>query len=492
MWNIKNNNNANSAMSGVAWKFAERILAQGISFLVSIVLARLLLPEQYGTISLVLVFINIANVFVTNGLGLSLIQKKNADDDDFTTIFYCSIILGIVLYTIIYISAPFIGDFYSNKELCVIIRVLGIKIIIASINSIQQAYISKHFLFQKFFFATLFGTIFSGILGVILAYKGFGVWSLVAQYLSNSLVDTIFLAFSIDWRPKLLFSISRAKVLLSYAWKLMTSGFINTTFSQLKNLIIGKVYTETDLAFYEKGNYFPQIVINNLNSAISDVLFPYMAKSGDNVTKVKQFAQKSLRLISYVVTPCVTGLVVIAEDLVTVLLTEKWLPCVPFFRIMCLYWLTQPLQTVNWQSLKAIGRSDLCLKLEILKKGISIVVLFLVMKISVMAIAIASVGLAILSALINAIPVTKLINYSLRNQFLDVLPSFFASAIMAIILLPISLIHIPQSVALIIYCSIGIGIYILISKLLHISEYEFLIEKLNQIYVILKKERIKK
>ena len=478
------NNKPNGAISGISWKFAERILAQSVSFLVSIVLARVLMPEQYGTISLVLVFINIANAFVTNGLGLSLIQKKDADDVDFSTIFYCSLILGLVLYMIVFICAPLIASSYGIDDLVIITRILSIKIIIASINSVQHAYVSKHFLFQKFFISTLFGTVFSGIIGIIMALNGFGVWALVTQYILNSFIDTILLFITVNWKPKLLFSFSRAKSLLSYAWKLMLSGVINTTFSQIKNLVIGRIYSKSDLAYYEKGNYFPQIVINNLNSAISDVVFPFMAKDCDNIYEVKRFARKSLRMISYFVSPCMAGMMVISNNFIIVLLTNKWIECVPYLRIMCIYWLTQPLQTVNWQAIKAVGRSDICLKLEIVKKGISIVALISVMKISVSAIAITSVLLAIFSVVINAIPVAKLLKYTLFEQILDVLPSFLLSAIMAFLIFPVSLLQLSPLVILSAQCFLGVLVYMIFSKLLMIDEYFFLVNRLKTFKIV--------
>ncbi len=489
--NLKNRSNQpNGPLASVAWKFSERILAQGVSLIVSIVLARLLMPDEYGLIALVLVFINIVNVLVTNGLGLSLIQKKNSDDIDFSTVFYLSLFIGIVLFFLVFAAAPYLAKFYENDLLCPIVRVLGIKIILASVNSIQQAYISKYFLFQKFFFATLFGTLVSGIVGISMAYSGFGVWSLVAQYLVNSLIGTIVLFITLPWRPKLAFSMNKGKVLFSYAWKLMISGFINTTFGQLKNLIIGKIYSKADLAFYEKGNYFPQIIISNLNSAVSDVVFPFMAKKGDKAYEIKCFAKKSLRNISYIVTPCMIGLILIAKNLITVLLTNKWINSVPYLQIMCIYWLMQPMQTINWQILKAIGRSDLCLKLEIIKKGISLVILFMVMNISINAIIITSVALAVVSSIINAIPVKKLISYSIKEQIIDIMPSFYLSLGMAVVVYSVTFLNLSAFISLIIQCIVGVVVYLLLSALTQNQEYLFLKVKIRLILTVFKSFRV--
>ena len=225
------------------WKFGERIIAQGVSFIISLILARLLLPEQYGTISLVLVFINIANVFVSDGLGESLVQKNDSDELDFSTIFFCSLIIGCFLYILLFIMAPFIAAFYNNTALVPVIRVLSIQIPLSAIKTIQHAYVQKHMMFKKFFFSTLGGTVVSGVIGIIMAYKGFGVWALVEQYLTNSVMDLTILFITVKWRPRFLFSTESAKRLLSFGWKLLAAQFINVLYNELRSLVIGKNYS---------------------------------------------------------------------------------------------------------------------------------------------------------------------------------------------------------------------------------------------------------
>lgn len=264
-------------ISGLFWKFGERILAQGVSFCVSLVLARMLLPEQYGVVALVLVFINLANVFVTNGLGETLIQKPDAEQKDFSTMFYCSLFFAIILYCTLFISAPFIARFYNDNQLISILRVLGLQIPIASMNTIQQAYVSRNMMFKKFFYSTLGGTIFSGVIGIALAYSGAGIWALVVQYMTNTIMNTCILFITVRWKPSFEFDKESAKALLSYGWKLVVAQFVNQAYIELKNLSIGKVYTTADLAAYNKGEQFPSVLVMNINSAISGVLFPAMS-----------------------------------------------------------------------------------------------------------------------------------------------------------------------------------------------------------------------
>lgn len=428
----------NKVLSGLFWKFGERISAQLVTFIVSIVLARLLSPDDYGNIALVTVFITIANVFVVNGFGSALIQKQEADNVDFSSVFYANIVFSCFLYVIIFLVSPVVADFYASPILCPVLRVLGLRIPVAAINSVQQAYVSRHMLFKKFFFSTLFGTLLSGVVGCVMAYMGFGIWALVAQYLVNTSVDTIVLWFTVRWRPDFVFSFSRVKVLLSYGWKLLLSGLLDTGYTQLRSLIIGKKYTSADLAYYNRGQQYPQLVVTNINTSISSVLFPAISKCQDDLSRVKSMTRRAIKTSSYIMWPLMIGLGVIAEPLVSFMLTDKWLPCVPYLQIACFTYAFWPIHTANLEALKAIGRSDIFLQLEILKKGIGLVLLFLTMNYGVMAIALSLVVSTIISSFINASPNKKLLGYSYFDQIKDMVPSFLLSCVMGIIIYPLS------------------------------------------------------
>jgi len=298
-------------ISGLFWRFGERITAQLISFVVSIILARILLPEQYGTIACVTIFITLANVFVTSGLGTALVQKKNADELDFSTMFWASLSLSIVLYLILFFTAPLIANIYHDSLLIPVIRIMSIKIPIAAISSIQQAYVTNRMIFKKFFFSTLFGTLVSAIVGIIMAINGFGVWALVAQYLTNSTIDTIVLFVTIDWRPKFTFSKKRFDSLFSYGWKIMASSFIGTFFNQLRSLIIGVKYTSADLAYNNKGEQIPSILADNLNIAYDSVLFSSISKVQDDKESVKNLLRKATKTSAYILCPLLLGITTI-------------------------------------------------------------------------------------------------------------------------------------------------------------------------------------
>lgn len=458
--------------SGLGWSFGERILAQGVTFVVSIVIARILSPQEYGLISLVLVFINLANVFVANGFGEALIQKKNASKEDFSTMFWCTFVFSIILYFILFQTAPSVGQFYNNNQVVSVLRVLSLKIPLASINTIQHAYVSKHMQFKKFFFSTLGGTVISGIVGIIFAYMGAGVWALVAQYLINSTIDTIVLLITVKWHPQFVFEKDEAIKLFNFSWKVTGAAFLNEVYTEIRSLIIGKVYSAADLAYYNKGNQFPSVLITNINSAINTVFFPVMASMQDEIRKLKNFARKSLKISSFIIFPLMAGLIGTAEVLVKVLLTEKWLPSVPYLRILCIFYASLPLQSINWQLLKAVGRSDICLKLEIVKKAIGFALILGTMFISVEALAGSTAIFSIVSMFINMIPNRKIIDYKIREQLCDIFPNLLLSTIMgALVWIIGNLSILPDLLILSLQILVGIVFYFVLSYVLKIEAF---------------------
>ena len=274
-------------ISNFIWRFAERCGAQLVSFVVSIVLARLLEPSVYGTVALVTVFTTILQVFIDSGLGTALIQKKNADDLDYSSVFYFNFVVCIILYLGMFIAAPYIAKFYGNISLIPVIRVISLTLIISGVKNIQQAYVSSNMLFKRFFFSTIGGTIVSAFIGIFMAYIGMGVWALVAQQLSNAMIDTMILWITVKWRPKAVFSWERLKSLLAYGWKLLVAVLLDTVYNNLRNLVIGKMYSSADLAFYNQGDKFPKIIVTNINTSIDSVLLPTLSSEQDNSNKDK-------------------------------------------------------------------------------------------------------------------------------------------------------------------------------------------------------------
>ena len=467
-------------ISSMLWRFLERCGAQGVTFLVTIVLARLLAPEVYGLMALVTVFTAVLQVFVDSGMGSALIQKKDADDLDFSSVFFFNLVMCVTLYLLLFFCAPFIAAFYNNPELTSVIRVLGITLLIAGVKNVQQAYVSRKLQFKRFFFATLGGTIGAAVLGITLAYMGFGIWALVAQNLFNSMIDTVILWFTVRWRPKLLFSFKRLKGLLRYGWKLLVSSLLHTFYLNLRTLIIGKLYTTADLAYYEKGQSFPTLIVSNINASIDSVLLPTMSGVQDSRESVKAITRRAIVTSSYLMWPMMVGLAVVAKPLVVLLLTEKWLEAVPFLQIICFALGLEPLQTANLNAIKAMGRSDIFLKLEIIKKTISIVILLLSMRFGVVAIAVSSLAYSVLATMFNAAPNRKLLGYSYFEQVKDILLPFVLALLMGVAIYPIALIPMPVILTLLAQVMAGVIFYVGVSIILKLESFYYILNSIRQ------------
>ena len=463
-----------STIVNFLWRFAERSGAQLVSFVVSIVLARLLTPDDYGTVALMAVFINILSIFIDSSFSSALIQKKDADDLDFSTIFYFNIFSCLVLYLILFIAAPYIAVFYAKPEMTSMLRVLGTTFLISGIKSIQTAYVSKHMLFKRFFFATLGGTIGAAFVGIGMAVLGFGAWALIAQSLFNNIVDTLILWATVKWRPKKQFSFLRLKQLFSFGWKLLVSAILDTGYNNLRSLIIGKVYSSADLAFYNKGNTFPNLVVTNVNASIDSVLLPTMSAAQDNTATVKAMTRRAIMTSTYVMAPLMMGIAACGTPLIRLLLTEKWLPCVPYMVIFCITYMFYPVHTANLNAIKAMGRSDLFLKLEIWKKAIGLIILAITVPISVMAMAYSLLVSSVISQIINSWPNRKLLNYAYPEQLKDILPGILLAVFMGCCVYPIQWLGLPDIVTLLIQVPLGAVIYIGASALLKLESFTYL------------------
>ena len=462
---------SSNIISNVAWKFAERILAQLVSLVVSVILARILLPEDYGAISMVMVFITIANVFVTDGIPTALIQKKEADELDFSSVFHFNLGVSIIIYVILYCAAPAIAQFYKTPILSPVIRVLGIRLIVASVNSVQHAYVSRNMIFKKYFWSTLFGTLFSGVVGIIMAYKGYGVWALVAQYMTNTTVDTIVLFITVHWRPTLQFQFCRIKGLLKFGWRILFEGVSNAISGQIRNLVIGRVYTSSDLAFYSKGQQFPSLIVTNVSASIGSVLFPAIANEQDDKVKVLAILRKAIRTSTYVIYPILFGLAAIAPAFVSCLLTDKWDRTIPYLQIYCFMYMSTVALIPRHQALNGCGRSDIFMREHILSRVISFILLIATYRISVMAIAISGIVSTIVLILIVAFTSKKYTGYSYRDQLFDILPTVIGCMVMAIPVYLINYLMIGNGIKLIIQILLGTAIYLSYSILFKLEEF---------------------
>lgn len=481
------NSDKSSVLSNFIWRFAERCGAQFVTVIVSVVLARILSPKDYGQIALITVFTTIMQVFVDSGLGLALIQKKDADELDFSSVFYFNFAVCLISYAFMFATAPYIATFYKDTSLTPIIRVISLTIVISGVKGIQQSYVSRNMLFKLFFFSTLGGTIFSAFLGIGLAYAGFGVWAIVAQQLSNTAIDTLILWINVKWRPKKMFSWNRLKSLLSFGWKMLVSSLLDTVYNNIRSLIIGKMYSSADLAYYNQGKQFPHTIVNNINSSIDSVLLPSMSSAQDDRTRVKSMTRRSIKTSTYIMAPMMMGLAFCAEPIVQLVLTDKWLPCVPFLRIFCITYMFYPIHTANLNAIKAMGRSDYFLKLEIAKKAVGMTLLISTMWFGVMAMAYSLLLGTLFGMIINSWPNKKLLNYSYFEQMKDILPGIAIAFVMGCCVKVVELLHVSAAATLMIQIPLGAVIYVGASAFFHLESFEYLIEMVKS--VLRKKEK---
>lgn len=462
--------------SNFLWRFFERVGAEIVAFIVAIVLARILSPSEYGTLAIVSVVIVLFQVFVDSGLGNALIQKKDADILDYSTVFFFNIFMCCGLYVVLFLGAHAFVAFYGDPILADVLRVLGLVIIISGVKNVQQAYVSKNMMFKKFFFATLFGTVMAAIVGIAMAVKGYGVWALVAQQLVNTTIDTCILWFTVKFRPKFMFSFSRLKAMLGYGSKLLMTGLLGTLYNNVSQLCIGKVYTSADLAYYNKGKSWPNLLVNNVNTSLDSILLPVFSENQDDPKKLLQQTKKIITLSSYVIFPLMLGLACVAKPLTTIVLTEKWLPSVPFMQMFCVSFATYPIQTANINVMKATGNSGDYLKCEIVKRVIQMLLLLAGLMISVEAVCISFMFTNILACIIFSYPNKRAICYWFPQQIKDISKSLLASVLM-VVAVGIPGFWISNNVALLILqILVGVFTYVLCSVLLKIESFHMILQ----------------
>ena len=463
----------NKTFKNFSWRFFERFGAQVVSLIVAIVLARILEPSVYGSIALVTVIITILQVFVDSGLGTALIQKKDADDVDFSTVLYSKMVFSFVLYTALFLSAPLISFFYGDKSLTAVIRVLGISIVVGGVKNVEQAYVSRHMLFKAFFWSTLVGTVISAFVGIAMAVSGFGIWALVAQALTNEIIDTILLFIIVKWRPIKAFSFARLKKLSSYGWKLFLASLMDSVYENVRQLVVGKKYTSKDLAFYNRGKQFPSVLVVNLSTSLDSVLLPTMSNVQEKIENVKALVRKSVIVSSYLIFPMMLGMCACSESIILILLTDKWASSIFFMQIFCLAYAFYPANSAFKNGVKSIGRSDIFLITEVIKKAIGIGLIIGSMFFSVEAIAISFLVSSVFNIIVNMYPNKKYLNYNYKEQIADILPSLLLSLSMLLFVFGLNSLELSLWFRLLVMVVFGAMYYFLTSMILKFEGFQY-------------------
>ena len=470
---MEQNSLRSSVLGGFFWKFCERFLNQGITFVVSLILARLLAPEDYGIVAIVMVFINLASVFINSGFSSALIQKKDAQDVDYSTMFYCSLICAAVLYLLLFLAAPVVAYVYKNPVLTRILRVYALNIPLSVCQSIQLAYISRNMLFRKTFINSAINAVVCGAVGIGLALAGFGVWALVCQSLVGTVANTVVLFFLIPWRPRLEFSKQSAKSMLGFGSRVLAADLSATFFAEVRSLVVGAVYSTADLAFYNKGQQIPHLITNNLSGILGSVMFPAVANFSDEPERVKGIMRRGLRVLAYILVPCMFGLAAVMKPLVIFLFTEKWAQAILFGQILSVDTCIAVLELYYVQILKAIGRSDVVLKLEMMKKPVYLVLLIIGVSISVPAMAVAMLLFDVVALALDIYHMRKYLPYNAREQLSDMIPALLLGTAMGavVFLLPSfgSLI-----LTLVVKIAAGAAVYLAGSVIFRMEAFQYL------------------
>lgn len=470
------------AVNGVLWKLAERGCAQVVSLVVSIVLARLLMPEDYAVVSIVTIFFTFCNVLISGGLNTALIQKKDADAEDYSAVLMMSMTIAGILYGLMFFLAPTIARLYEKNQLVSVIRVMGLTFFINAVKSVLSAYTSNHLQFRKFFFSTIIGTVISAVVGIGMALHGMGAWALVAQQMTNSFIDTLVLFFTTRIHFVRVKNIKRIKPLFDYGWKVFVSSIVTVAYDQINPLIVGLKFTDADLAFYSKGKSFPGLINSTISDTLAAVLFPVMSKVQDNTREVLALTRRYVRTASYVIFPMMVGFAMVAESFVQVVLTEKWMDAAPYIQIFALAYMFDMINVGNLQAIKAIGRSDISLILEIMKKSayFVIVALFVFLTDSPEALALSSILCTCVALLINTFPNRKLIGYRYRFQLMDVLPNLALSLVMGVVVYLVGNLALPGVAVLALQVLAGMAVYVAMSLLTKNESFFYLLQYIKR------------
>lgn len=471
-----------SALSGMIWKLAERMGAQVVSLVVSIVLARLLLPQDYSVVSIVTIFFTFANVLISGGFNTALIQKKNADKEDYSTILYVSLLIAGVLYALLFFCAPAVAAAYGEPTLVPIFRVMGLTLPVNAFKAILCAYVSSRLEFRKFFFSTLGGTVLSAVVGIAMALFGFGPWALVAQQMTNTVVDTLILTFTTRVRFVFRISFDRLKGLFGYGWKIFVSSLITTIYDEINPLIIGLKYSGTDLSFYTKGKSFPNLISATAGDTLSAVLFPVMAKVQDDREAVLNYTRRFMRVSSFLVFPLMIGFLAASDRFVLVLLGEAWLPAAIYIKIFCLSFMFNIIQNGNLQTIRAIGRSDIILLLEIIKKVsyFAVIVAFLLFTDSPEGLAVSAIVNTVIATVVNTFPNRKLIGYRYRLQVMDLFPNLLTAGVMGVAVYAMNGLPWNDGVLLLLQIVAGAVIYVVLNRLIRNENLSYFIDTVKK------------
>ncbi len=462
---------------GFIWKFLERGITQITHLVLSLILARLLSPGDYGTLALITVFINISSILINNGFSVALVQKKDADRLDFSSVFFFTLFLAAIMYALLFASAPAIAAYYGNSGMEAVLRVLALQLFPGAASSVQNAYVSRTMQFKRLFLSSFLSMLISGITGIILAYCGAGIWALAVQSLLGTIMTSVVLFYAAGWRPEFEFSFQRIRSLLSFGSKMLGIGLLDSIFNNLYSIVIGRVFSTEQLGIYNRGQQMPQMIQSNIEGAVTGVALPAFSSDSENTGRVREMARKFMKGCTFIVFPSLFGLAAVAEPLTLALLTEKWKACIPYLRIFCFVYAVYSLNSIVVCSFYALGKSGLVFAMQAVKKILIAVLLAASVRHGAFAVAVSQLFQGIFECIIHAYFAKKILGYRYWHQLADVMPQFLASVMMYALVRLISMIQgMPVTAMLAFQILAGMVFYAGISRIFRIRALSMFLE----------------
>lgn len=462
----------NKTIKGVGWSAADALLGQGVTFIVGLVLARLLSPDEYGLIGICLIFTTVLNGIVDSGFSNALIRKKKVTDEDYNTMFTTNMAISIVLYVLLFISAPLVSDFFHRIELTALVRVTGLILFLNALSITQVTILTKNIDFKTKTKASLVSAIISGVIGIAMAFMGYGVWSLVAQQLSKQLLYTLCLWVLSKWWPKFTFYKDSFKYMWGFGWKLLASGILNNVWNQLYQVVIGRCYTSSTLGHYTRANEYASIFSSNLSLIVQRVSYPVLAEIQDDKERMVQGYRKVIKITMFVTAVCMISLGAVSEPLIYTLIGTKWQEAATYLPLICISMSLYPLHAINLNILQVLGRSDIFLYLEILKKIVGIVPIVIGIFCGIYYMLLTSILTGVISLYLNTWYTGKTLNYSFWKQLRDIAPSYFTALVIALAVYFLKYLSLPYYVVLMLQIIVGLVACITISEIFKFDEYK--------------------
>lgn len=485
----ENNNKPqkNDVARAIVWKFMERVGVNGITFVISLILARLLMPEDYGTLALLNIFIQVSSTLIDGGFSSSLIQKKECSQSDYCSVFWFSFTFSFVCYLILFFLAPFISRFYNQKILVPVLRVMALTLIIRVFQCIPFVLVNKKIDFKITAKIAFVSNVTSGIIAIILAYNNFGIWTLVFQQIISVVISSLFYIIFTKWYPKFHFSLASLRSLFNFGSKMMLMVFSGAIFDNVYGIVIGKKFNSAALGIYNRGETFPKFIVNNVSGAMENVIFPTLSYYNDDNEKSLSIIRRFIKLSTYCVMPLMFGLFAVAKPMILVLLTDKWSDCIFFVRMFCIVYSLHPLRGASFSTLYAYGKSDTAMKFTLLRYAIIMLALVLSVPFGLKAMAIGFTIATGITIIFDLLPTVRLLSYKWSNLLKDIFPSVLLSFVMFLIIWPISFIAISPLLQLITQILIGIFVYVLFSYLLKNESFFYIYENIKK-FINKKKE----